>query len=145
MEGYDVVTIDDEKLGRVVGAHGEHLIVEEGMLRKSKRALPRAFAAVDDSEQVVRASVSKDVFCDSPKIENGTVDEQAVAEHYGLSFETAVDPPGHAEEDARRGGVPTAPEERLRVREGDSGLPEESPAMLGDRLAGIDEDEQQKR
>jgi len=27
MEGYDVVTIEDEKVGKVVGTHGDHLIV----------------------------------------------------------------------------------------------------------------------
>jgi hypothetical protein len=149
MEGYDVVTTDDEKVGKVVGTHGDHLIVEQGTLRKSKHALPRSFAQIDDGEQVVRMSVAKDVFCDSPKVEIGSVDEQAVAEHYGLSFATAVDPPGHAEQDATRGDVPTAPEERLKVREeessGDAGLPGESPGLLGDRLAGIDEREQQER
>lgn len=149
MEGYDVVTTDDEKVGKVVGTHGDNLIVEQGMLRKSKHALPRPFAEVDDGEQVVRMTVTKDVFCDSPKIEDGTVDEQAVAEHYGLTFATAVDPPGHAEQDALRGDVPTAPEERMNVREGestgDAGLPGESPALLGDRVADIDEREQQDR
>jgi hypothetical protein len=149
MEGYDVVTTDDEKVGKVVGTHGDNLIVEQGMLRKSKHALPRSFAEVDDGEQVVRMTVTKDVFCDSPKIEDGTVDEQAVAEHYGLTFATAVDPPGHAEQDALRGDVPTAPEERMNVREGEStggsGLPGESPALLGDRVADIDEREQQDR
>lgn len=149
MEGYDVVTTDDEKVGKVVGTHGDNLIVEQGMLRKSKHALPRSFAEVDDGEQVVRMTVTKDVFCDSPKIEDGTVDEQAIAEHYGLTFETAVDPPGHAEQDALRGDVPTAPEERMNVRRGestgDAGLPGESPALLGDRVADIDEREQQDR
>ena len=40
-----------------------------------------------------------------------------------------------------------AEEERARMREGDeqSGLPESSPALLGDRLAGIDEREQEER
>lgn len=149
MEGYDVVTTDDEKVGKVVGTHGDNLIVEQGMLRKSKHALPRSFAEVDDGEQVVRMTVTKDVFCDSPKIEDGTVDEQAIAEHYGLTFETAVDPPGYAEQDALRGDVPTAPEERMNVRRGestgDAGLPGESPALLGDRVADIDEREQQDR
>jgi len=149
MEGYAVVTTDDEKVGKVVGTHGDHLIVEQGTLRKSKHALPRSFAQIDDAEQVVRMSVAKDVFCDSPKIENGSVDEQAVAEHYGLSFATMPDPPGHAEQDAQRGGVAAAAQERVNVREGESsgeaGLPGESPALLGDRLAGIDDREQQER
>jgi hypothetical protein len=138
MEGYDVVTTDGEKVGKVVGTHGEHLIVEQGTLRKSKHALPETFVEVDDGEQVVRMSISKDVFCDSPKIDDGAVDEQAVAEHYGLTPATAVDPSGHAEQDAMSGNVLTAPEERLRTREEmekaeGGGVPAESPALLGDR------------
>jgi hypothetical protein len=149
MEGYDVVTIEDEKVGKVVGTHGDHLIVEQGMLRKSKHALPQQFADVDESEQLVRMTVSKDVFCDSPVIEDGDVDEQAIAEHYGLVFETAVDPPGHAEQDATRADVPSATEERLHAREGETrgeaGLPAESPALLGDRVSDVDERQQQRR
>jgi hypothetical protein len=38
MEGYDVVTIDDKKMGTVVEEPGDFLIVEHGMLRKSRRA-----------------------------------------------------------------------------------------------------------
>jgi hypothetical protein len=147
MEGYDVVTIEDEKVGKVVGTHGGHLVVEQGMLRKSKHALPREFAEVDESEQLVRMTVSKDVFCDSPTIDDGDVDEKAIAEHYGLSFETAADPPGHAEQDATRADVSSAPEERLHVQKDESpeaGLPSDSPALLGDRLAGIDEREQRR-
>ena len=40
MEGYDVVTIEDEKVGKVVDTHGDNLIVEQGTIRKSKHALP---------------------------------------------------------------------------------------------------------
>ena len=78
MEGYDVVTIEDEKVGKVVGTHGDHLIVEQGTIRKSKHALPRTFTEVDEGEKVVRMTVTKDIFCDSPKV-NGEVDETAIA------------------------------------------------------------------
>jgi hypothetical protein len=149
VEGYEVKTVDDEKIGKVVGTSGKYLIVEQGMLRKSKHALPREFAVVDESEQLVRMTVTKDVFCDSPKIENGSLDERAIAEYYGLTSPTAIDPAGNAEDDAARAGIETAPEERLRTRSemesGDSGLPRESPALLGDRVSGIDEREQEKR
>lgn len=84
MEGYDVVTIEDEKVGKVVGTHGDYLIVEQGTIRKSKHALPRTFAEVDEGEQAVRMTVTKDIFCDSPKV-NGEVDETAIALHYGLA------------------------------------------------------------
>ncbi len=148
MEGFEVRTVEDEKVGHVVGTSGDFLIVEHGTLRKSKHALPREYADVDESKQIVLMTVSKDVFCDSPKIDNGSLDEQAVREHYGLTFTTVPDPPGQAEDDAASAGVESAPQERARIRSeadsADSGLPDESPALLGDRVSGIDEREQQK-
>jgi hypothetical protein len=148
MEGFEVKTVDDEKVGHVVGASGEFLIVEHGHLRKTKHALPREFADVDESAQVVLMTVPKEIFSDSPKVENGSLDEQAVREHYGLSFATEPDPAGTAEADAIREGVDTGPQERARIRDevdrAESGLPDESPALLGDRVAGIDEREQQQ-
>lgn len=161
MEGYDVVTTEDEKVGKVVGTHGDHLIVESGTLRKSKHLLPRTFADVDENESVVRMSISKDVFCDSPKV-NGEVDETAIADYYGLAGGSeapptegygdtvADDPSVGAETQAERAGVTPAPQERAEARRdmaegGGAGLPDESPALLTDRLAGVDEREQEKR
>ena len=131
MEGYDVVTIEDEKVGKVVGTHGDHLIVEQGTIRKSKHALPRTFTEVNDGEQVVRMTVTKDIFCDSPKID-GEVDETAIALHYGLE--------GDSEAPATEGygEITPAEQERAQAREQlggetDQGVPAESPALLGDR------------
>jgi hypothetical protein len=138
MEGYDVVTIDDEKVGKVVGESGEYLLVEHGTLRKSKHALPRQFAHVDDVEQQVRMTVAKEVFCDSPKV-GDELDAQAVARHYGLTAETG--PPGSADRQERLDGIEPAAQERAQIREGlqDASRPEESPALLGDRAAGAEE------
>ncbi|HKB19844.1 MAG TPA: hypothetical protein VKC65_02440 [Gaiellaceae bacterium] len=86
MEGYEVVTVDEDKIGKVVGESGEFLIIEQGMLRKSKHPLPREFAHVDDSEQQVRVTVPKKIVVDSPTVDEG-LDEQAVKEHYGLQEE----------------------------------------------------------
>ena len=45
MEGYDVVTVDEHKIGKVVGESGDYLIVEQGTLLKSKhRAAARVRA-----------------------------------------------------------------------------------------------------
>lgn len=153
MEGYDVVTIQDEKVGKIVGETGEYLLVEHGTLRKSKHALPREFAHVEEGEQQVRITVPKNVFCDSPKL-NGELDEQAVKEHYGLATSTGPgtegygetesgDPLRSSEEQAHRDGITPPAEERARIQAGDdsSGLPQESPALLGDRLADVDERE----
>ena len=136
MEGYDVVTIDDEKVGTVAGESGDYLIVEHGLLRKSKHALPRQFAHVDDGEQQVRITVGKEIFLDSPELD-GELNERAVAEHYGLAPSAAA-PAGSAEEQAQRAGVETAVEERARIR-GEEPEIEESPALLGDRMAGVEE------
>jgi hypothetical protein len=131
MEGYDVVTIDDEKVGKVVGTHGDNLIVEQGTIRKSKHALPRTFTEVDDGEQVVLMTISKDIFCDSPKV-NGEVDENAIALHYGLAEDSEAPATEGSDE------IPPAEQERAQAREQlggetDQGVPEESPALLGDR------------
>src|ERR687896_2445775 len=85
MEGYEVITSDDAKAGRVVEVRGDNLSVEHGTLFKSRHALPRTFVEADESEHVVRASVSKQILESSPKLEDGEVDERAVAEHYGLA------------------------------------------------------------
>jgi hypothetical protein len=139
MEGYDVVTIDDEKVGKVAGESGDYLLVEHGALRKSTHALPRQFAHVDDSERQVRMTVAKEVFGDSPKVEN-ELDEQAVARHYGL-IENAGHSTGFPEEQEQREGIAPAPEERARIREGKESGIQESPALLGDRVAGVENDE----
>ena len=157
MEGYDVVTVDDRKIGKVVGETGAFLIVEQGALLKSKHPLPREFAHVDDSEQQVRVTVPKEIVADSPKIDDD-FDEQVAAEYYGLApspgpgtegygVSEAGDPSRSSEEQAARQGVEPAVEERAQIRGGEeqSGLPESSPALLGDRLAGIDERDQEER
>jgi hypothetical protein len=120
MEGYEVIGTDDHKLGEVAAVEGDLLIVEGGRLRKSRHAIPLAFAHTDESEQVVRLSVSKEVVEESPKLENGDLDRQAVAVHYGLEQPTEVDPDSSAEDDAVRSGIEPAAEERARIREGDS-------------------------
>jgi hypothetical protein len=148
MEGYDVVTIEDEKVGTVAGTSGDFLIIDHGLLRKSKRALPRQFAHVDEAEQEVRITVGKEVFLDSPELD-GDLDEQAVREYYGLAPSQAPgtegygvtgpgDPARSSEEQAQRAGLEPTESERARMREEEPEL-EESPALLGDRMAGVEE------
>ena len=60
IDGYEVIGSDDAKLGRVVAVDGAFLIAEEGTPRKKRHAIPKAFAHPDDSEQVVRLTVSKE-------------------------------------------------------------------------------------
>src|ERR687886_754089 len=67
VEGYDVITSDEHKLGHVVGTIGDNVIVEHGTLRKTKHAVPRAFVHADDAEEVVRLTITKELVEESPK------------------------------------------------------------------------------
>jgi hypothetical protein len=84
MQGYDVVTSDGEAVGTVVEETKDSLVVEHGLLRKSRRAIPRAFAHVDEDARLVRTTIAKRVIDESPKLEDG-VDDAAVARYYGLA------------------------------------------------------------
>lgn len=150
MDGYDVLTFDDQRAGTVVGKRGTCLIVEQGAIFKHKRALPEIFVTVDEAERVVRTTVSKDVLESAPEVGDEGLDEQAVADHYGLASGdadpgtlgygslNADDPTRTAETQEQRTGVETAAAERARIQhhqgrgEGPNDHPE-SPALLGER------------
>ena len=75
MQGYDVVTHEDEKVvGHVVDKVDGNYIVEQGHLRKTKHALPEELATVDEAGQRLVIMVTKDVLSDAPKV-NGDVDD----------------------------------------------------------------------
>ena len=132
MEGYDVITSDEQNVGRVAELEGDNLIVEHGLLRKTRHAVPKVFADADTSQQVVRLSISSELVEASPKLEDGSVDERAVARHYGLAAGepapetkgygelTPDDPALSAEQEELRTGVEPAPARRARIREGES-------------------------
>jgi hypothetical protein len=132
MEGYEVITSDEHKLGHVVGVEDGNLIIEHGHLRKTRHAIPLTFAHADESDQVVRVSVSRAIVEDSPKVEGGTVDQRAVAEHYGLAEGevapetlgegdlTPDDPAWSEEYEERRTGVEPATERRARMLKGET-------------------------
>jgi hypothetical protein len=130
MEGFEVITSDDAKAGHVVEVRGDNLIVEHGTIFKSRHALPRTFVDIDEGGRVVRASVSREILESSPKVDDGEVDERAVAEHYGLAEgfeapptegygETVPDDPAlGAERDRVRAGMTATEEERARIQSG---------------------------
>jgi hypothetical protein len=130
MEGYEVVTSDDCKIGHVVEVREGHLVVEHGMLKKTRHAVPESFAHADPTEETVRLSVSKEIVESSPKLENGSPDMQAVDEHFGLASGTPApetegygdllpdDPGRSADQDALRAGREPADKERAEMREG---------------------------
>jgi hypothetical protein len=131
MEGYEVVTHDDQRYGRVARVLGETIVVERGTIFKHKTALPREMTQVDEDAKVVRTTLSKELLDDAPTVEGESVDQQAVATYYGLAGGVEApdtegygelrpgDPATTAEQDAHRFGVGTAEEERLRVRKGE--------------------------
>lgn len=132
MEGYEVISSDERKLGHVVELTDDNLVVEHGHLRKRRYAVPRVFAKPDVAEQAVRLTVSEDLVTTSPKVDRNSVDERAVARHYGLAAgETAPategsgellpdDPAWSAEEEELRSGIEPAAQRRARIREGHS-------------------------
>ena len=115
MEGQDVVTSDDHKLGTVVAERDGCAIVETGHVFKAKHAIPTEFLHAYDGE--LRATVSKDMVGDSPKVgDDGEFDANAVKLHYGLIEVHVVDPDPNelnAETEGARHGVDPAPSERL--------------------------------
>lgn len=130
MEGYEVVANDDSKVGEVVGVVGQTLIVQHGTLFKHRVGLPRELVRVDDEARVVRATVSKNILDEAPEIEDDAVDEQGIAEYFGLARGSEApttegygdldpDEAGRsAEEDAQRLGLETDEEARVRTRKG---------------------------
>jgi hypothetical protein len=132
VEGYEVIGSDGGEVGHVVAVESGLLIVESGLLRKSRHAVPAAFAHSDDGERVVRLTISKEIVEDSPAVNDGELDHRAVAAHYGLAEGSAApetegygelrpdDPARSAEHLERRSGVEPAAEQRSKIREGES-------------------------
>ena len=147
MEGYEVVTSDDAAIGHVVERKGDYLIVEHGLIRKSRHALPWSTAHVDEAEKKVRTSLSKELVETSPKLENGSLDEQAVARHYGLGADSRApgtegygvtdptDPTRSAEEDA---GMEPAQQERVEAQKE---MPRQEPEIADARRTQTDRPE----
>src|ERR1051326_3621664 len=115
MDGLEVVTSDDHKLGNVIAERDDCAVVETGHVFKTKHALPREF--LHEHDGILRATVTKEFVDASPKVdlENWNCDEIGV--YYGLegSFEVDPDPDGleSAETVGVRHGVTPAPAERL--------------------------------
>jgi hypothetical protein len=130
MEGYEVITSDDRKAGHVVEVKRDNLIIEHGLVLKKRHAIPKVLAHADESEQVVRLSVSQELVDASPKVDNGEVDQRAVAEHFGLAAGDPApetegygemlpdDPARSTEQQELRTGVEPAAAHRARMREG---------------------------
>ena len=118
MHGRDVVTSDDQKIGRVVDEKHDCLIVEHGHVFKARHAIPKTFATAVDGEDVVRATITKDVFTGSPKVTDENWDCAETLRYYGVTGEFEVDPdpeePGKIADDSAVAG-------RVAVQSGEGG------------------------
>jgi hypothetical protein len=92
MEGLEVVTTDDHKLGTVIAERDDCVVIETGHILKAKHAIPRSF--LHERDGVLRATVAKDVITGSPKVDLEDWNCQPVNLHYGLEvpFERDPDP-----------------------------------------------------
>ena len=135
MEGYELITSDDKRLGHVVATAGNNLIVEHGHLRKTRHAVPHTFVEVHADEGMVRTTLSKQLIEDSPKVaDDGDVDEAEIAAYYGLASgdPTAPATEGYgaleADDPVRLNpGIAAAEQERLDVMRGREGETYGSP------------------
>jgi hypothetical protein len=136
MEGQEVVTSDDQKLGNVIASRDNTVIVETGTLFKSKHAIPQEF--LHEHDGVLRATVTKDVVNDSPKVDPEHFDIAAVRSHYGLDGAFVVDPDPDGLENAEtvgaHAGVNPAPAERVATLGGENDPSVDSP-VIRDRQA----------
>jgi hypothetical protein len=136
MEGQEVVTSDDQKLGTVVAERDGCVIVESGHVFKHKHAIPRDY--LHEHEGVLRATVTKEVIHGSPKVDVDDFDVSAVRRHYGLDteFVTDPDPDGteSAETAAAAAGQQPAPAQRVATLGGANDPSVDSP-VIRDRQA----------
>jgi hypothetical protein len=156
MNGYDFITaVDDKKWGTVVDQQGDYVIVEHGTLRKHRYAVPKSSVDVDEDAKEVRTTLSGELISESPKVDDD-FNRKDIDRHYGLTGtevapategygDTVSDDPARgAEYQEQQAGLDPAVEERARIREGSTesndGMPDESPALLGDRLSDVPEE-----
>lgn len=147
MEGWQVVTANNEKIGQVVAVLDDYLIVEQGLLMKSRHPVPKTFAHLREDEHEVCVSIPKNLVHDSPKAgDDNEFDRAATAEYYGLASAVPDSPsegygesdPGEpawsADRDAEAAGQLVAEHERARIRTGKQApRTPSSPGLLGER------------
>lgn len=86
MRGFDVVTSDRRRVGRVVSVVDGYLVVESGGLRRSRRPIPLEFAHAVDEAATVFVTVPRRVLHGAPKVDRrGRFDTLEAARHFGLA------------------------------------------------------------
>ena len=125
MEGRDVVSSDDRKIGTVVAERGDCVIVETGHVFRSRHAIPRTFLHELDGE--LRATVAKELIDDSPKVD---------LEHWdGAVVDPDPDGVVNAETVGLHHGIEPAPAERLSTLGGEGDPSIEEPAAFDEHDA----------
>jgi hypothetical protein len=136
MQGQDVVTSDDQKLGTIIDERDGCLILETGHVFKAKHAIPRDF--VHDHGGKLVTTVTKELVANSPKVDLDDWDCQEIKLHYGLDgpFDVDPDPDGlhNAEVEGARHGIEPDPARRLGTLGGENDPSVEKPAVF-DRMA----------
>jgi hypothetical protein len=86
VKGYDVVSSEGQKIGKVTDVLDGFVIVEVGRVMRTRRPLPKEFAHAQDSDRTVVATVPKRVLDDAPRVNrSGTFDVDQATRHYGLT------------------------------------------------------------
>jgi len=145
MEGWRAVTTDDHKVGTVVAEIDDFVVIEQGMLRKTRHAVPKAFVHYRPESEEICLSLPKDMLDESPKVENEIeFDRGEVSRYYGLAESGGPEAEGHGEyaagepawsvgRDADAARMTPNEELRAEIREGDREQAPSSPGLLGDR------------
>jgi hypothetical protein len=129
MEGYEVVSVDDQKVGHVVGTNNGFLIVESGILRKTRRAVPLDAARSDPEEEVVRLTVTKKMVEEGPTVEDDETDWGAVSDYFGRTSELEGQTAGVTPTDQSRAEM----RESLQSPDTDVGPPKGAVGIHQDR------------
>jgi hypothetical protein len=132
MEGQDVVTSDDHKLGTIVAERDGCLVIETGHVFKARHAIPREFVREHDGRLVT--TVTKEVVASSPKVDLESWDCSEIKLHYGIDGPFVVDPDpdglDSAEVVGARHGVEPDPARRLGTLGGENDPAIERPAVF---------------
>jgi hypothetical protein len=85
MEGYEVVTLDGKRAGRIVDMEGYFYVVERGWPWRSRRPVPKRFVKPDPGARSVYVGISRSTLSAAPRVtRRGTFDEEAARSFYDL-------------------------------------------------------------
>jgi hypothetical protein len=85
VKGYEVVSSEGEKIGRVSDVLDGFLVVELGGVLRVRRPVPREFTHAQDGDRAVVVTVPKRLLRDAPRVRrDGTFDVVQAGQHYGV-------------------------------------------------------------